>query len=64
MFHTVTDASKVALVALVERMRARGMGLLDLQWVTPHLLKFGAREVPRHVYLKLLGEQLDRPCAF
>ncbi|RFC44095.1 MAG: leucyl/phenylalanyl-tRNA--protein transferase [Verrucomicrobia bacterium] len=64
MFHTVTDASKVALVALVERMRARGMGLLDLQWVTPHLLKFGAREVPRRVYLKLLSEQLDQPCGF
>src|SRR6187431_2586997 len=51
MFHTVTDASKVALVALVERLRARGFGLLDTQWVTPHLVQFGAMEVPRAEYL-------------
>ena len=41
MFHEVTDASKVALVALVERLRARKSDLLDTQWTTPHLLKFG-----------------------
>ncbi len=64
MFHTVTDASKVALVALVERMQARKMGLLDLQWVTPHLKKFGACEVPRRTYLKLLREHVDRECFF
>ena len=37
MFHRETDASKVALVALVERLRSRGFLLLDTQWVTPHL---------------------------
>ena len=42
MFHRETDASKVALVALVERLRARGYVLLDTQWVTPHLEQFGA----------------------
>src|SRR5512139_3612448 len=41
MFHTETDASKVALVALVERLRARGFALLDVQWPTPHLARFG-----------------------
>ena len=64
MFHTVTDASKVALVGLVERMRERGFGLLDLQWVTSHLKTFGAREIPRDTYLRLLREQAGRPCRF
>ena len=45
MFHRETDASKVALVALVERLRARGYVLLDTQWVTPHLEQFGAIEI-------------------
>ena len=42
MFHRETDASKVALVALVDRMQRRGFALLDTQWVTPHLEQFGA----------------------
>jgi leucyl/phenylalanyl-tRNA--protein transferase len=64
MFHRVTDASKVALVALVERLIERGFGLLDLQWVTPHLRQFGAVEIPRRDYLRLLREQVDRDCQF
>ena len=44
MFHRVTDASKVALVALVERLRRQDFRLLDIQWVTPHLEQFGAVE--------------------
>lgn len=59
MFHRVTDASKVALVALVDRLRARGHRLLDIQWVTPHLARFGAIEIPRRRYLKLLEEALS-----
>jgi leucyl/phenylalanyl-tRNA---protein transferase len=55
MFHRVADASKVALVALVERLRARGFVLLDTQWVTGHLAQFGAREMPRRHYLRLLA---------
>ena len=47
MFHRDTDASKVALVALVDRLRARGFALLDTQWVTPHLEQFGAIEIPQ-----------------
>ena len=58
MFHHVTDASKVALAALVERLRTRGFGLLDVQWVTPHLEQFGAIEIPRAAYLKQLEQAL------
>ena len=54
MFHDVTDASKVALCALVERLRARKFVLLDTQWLTPHLQRFGAVEVSRREYMHLL----------
>ncbi|MHC5108315.1 MAG: leucyl/phenylalanyl-tRNA--protein transferase [Planctomycetota bacterium] len=50
MFHRVTDASKVALVALVERMKERGFVLLDIQFTTEHLQRFGAVEIPRFEY--------------
>jgi leucyl/phenylalanyl-tRNA--protein transferase len=58
MFHRVTNASKVALVALVERLRARGFVLLDTQWTTSHLEQFGAVEIPRKEYLRRLKEAL------
>jgi leucyl/phenylalanyl-tRNA--protein transferase len=64
MFHVETDASKVALVALVERLRARGFLLLDLQWVTPHLAQFGAINVRRSIYVRLLDKALERDCRF
>jgi leucyl/phenylalanyl-tRNA--protein transferase len=64
MFHRVTDASKIALVALVDRLKARGFALLDVQWVTPHLEQFGAVEVPREAYLQRLEDALTRECAF
>jgi leucyl/phenylalanyl-tRNA--protein transferase len=64
MFHRETDASKVALVALVERLRARGYTLLDTQWVTPHLEQFGAVEIPRADYLRLLEQSLRLDCTF
>jgi leucyl/phenylalanyl-tRNA--protein transferase len=54
MFHRVRDASKVALVHLVARLRAGGYKLLDSQFVTDHLRTFGAVEVPRRQYHKLL----------
>jgi leucyl/phenylalanyl-tRNA--protein transferase len=54
MFHTARDASKVALVHLVARLKAGGFRLLDTQFVTPHLARFGAREVPRKAYRALL----------
>lgn len=64
MFHRVSDASKVALVALVERLRTRGFVLLDTQWQTPHLAQFGAYEVSRAEYLRLLRAALARHCRF
>lgn len=64
MFSRATDASKLALVALVERLRARGYSLLDTQWVTPHLAQFGATEVPRREYLRRLARSLERECRF
>ena len=64
MFHTATDASKVALVALVTRMRERGFSLLDTQWTTPHLLTFGTLEIPREEYIELLEACIDDECSF
>lgn len=64
MFHREADASKVALVALVERLRARGYALLDTQWVTPHLEQFGAVEIPRQDYLRRLEQSLRLDCTF
>jgi len=64
MFHTETDASKVALVVLVERMRDRGFSLLDIQWVTPHLERFGAVEIPREEYLIRLSDAVGRSVEF
>jgi len=51
MFHAATDASKVALVALVEHLRSSGATLLDVQWLTPHLASLGAVAIPRRTYL-------------
>jgi leucyl/phenylalanyl-tRNA--protein transferase len=64
MFHEATDASKVALHALVERLRARNFTLLDTQWLTPHLVTFGAIEVPRIEYQRQLGRAVDCECRF
>ena len=54
MFHTATDASKTALVALVEWLNSTGAELLDVQWVTDHLASLGAVAVPRPEYLRRL----------
>jgi leucyl/phenylalanyl-tRNA---protein transferase len=59
MFHQAPDASKVALHALVTRLRARGFSLLDTQWLTPHLATFGAHELPRSDYRRRLQECVD-----
>ena len=64
MFHTQTDASKVALHALVQRLRERGFKLLDTQWITPHLAQFGTLEISRSEYLRRLREALALPCKF
>ena len=64
MFHRVADASKVALAALVARLRARGFLLLDTQWVTDHLTQFGAEEIPRRRYLRLLNSAMTINASF
>ncbi|MEM6329777.1 MAG: leucyl/phenylalanyl-tRNA--protein transferase [Planctomycetota bacterium] len=64
MFHTVTDASKVALVRLVERLNRRGYRLLDIQQWTEHTGTMGATEIPRTQYLRRLAEAVDLPIAF
>jgi len=64
MFHRRTDASKVALVALVERMRERAFTLLDVQFTTPHLEQFGIIEIPRGDYLKRLAAALKVDAQF
>jgi leucyl/phenylalanyl-tRNA--protein transferase len=64
MFTRVTDASKVALVALVDRLRTRGFTLLDTQWLTPHLVRFGATEISRPEYLRRLRIALDLDVTF
>ena len=58
MFSHATDASKVALVHLVARLRAGGFTLLDSQFITAHLSQFGAREIPRATYRIRLAEAL------
>lgn len=66
MFHHATDASKVALVALVGRLRAAGAQdrVLDVQWCTPHLASLGAVELARPDYLDRLARALLLPPAF
>jgi leucyl/phenylalanyl-tRNA--protein transferase len=58
MFHRARDASKIALVHLVARLRAGNYRLLDTQFVTDHLRAFGAFEVPKRRYHRLLEEAL------
>ncbi|GJE18165.1 leucyl/phenylalanyl-tRNA--protein transferase [Methylobacterium marchantiae] len=58
MFHTVRDASKVALVHLMARLKLGGYRLADTQFVTDHLIQFGAEELPRHVYKRRLAEAI------
>ncbi len=61
MFHREPDASKVALVALVDRLRAGGASLLDVQWVTPHLESLGVVAIPRAEYHQRLATALAFP---
>ncbi|MBI5137676.1 MAG: leucyl/phenylalanyl-tRNA--protein transferase [Nitrospirae bacterium] len=64
MFSARTDASKVALVALVERLKARGFTLLDTQFMTPHLARQGAHTIPLAEYRRRLDQALSRHCRF
>lgn len=64
MFSYRTEASKVALVHLVARLRAGGFTLLDTQFTTDHLRGMGAVEIPRPAYLKALATAVDTPADF
>ena len=64
MFHYLTDASKIALVTLVEHLRARKFALLDTQWLTPHLQQFGGIEISRDHYLCVLRRAIELPRKF
>lgn len=64
MFSRVTDASKAALVYLVERMRQQGLVLLDVQFQTNHLSQFGVIEIPRWQYKRRLAQALKVECRF
>jgi leucyl/phenylalanyl-tRNA--protein transferase len=64
MFHRARDASKIALVHLVARLKAGGYRLLDTQFVTDHLRTFGAFEVPKRRYHRLLEEALTGEADF
>ena len=64
MFHTQRDASKVALVGLVDHLRSHGFVLLDTQFMTPHLRSLGATEIPREEYLNRLQSALEKRCFF
>jgi len=61
MFSRATDASKVALVALVEELGARGFPLIDCQMHTPLLASLGGREIPRRSFLRLLSPLVNYP---
>jgi leucyl/phenylalanyl-tRNA--protein transferase len=64
MFHLETDASKVSLVYLVERMKSRGMTLLDSQFMTTHLSTFGAVNISRDDYMERLNRALVLDASF
>ena len=64
MFSRATDSSKISLVYLVERLRAGGFTLLDTQFMTEHLRRFGTCEIPRDEYQRRLRRALQTPTAF
>ena len=64
MFHRVSNASKVALVGLVQHLKFRGFGLLDIQQATPHMMSMGGRLISRREYLKRLKEVIQLDCSF
>ena len=64
MFSLERDASKVALVSLTQRLKERNFELLDTQYSTPHLIRFGAREIPKSEYMKRLKRAIAKQCMF
>ena len=64
MFSAATDGSKLALVFLLQRLRAGGFRLFDTQFLTPHLASLGGVEVPRATYRRMLEEALQHEASF
>lgn len=64
MYSRVSNASSAALVALVDRLNDRGFQLLDTQWMTPHLERFGTTEISRDDYMARLAHAVNLPVAF
>ncbi|MDA7643859.1 leucyl/phenylalanyl-tRNA--protein transferase [bacterium] len=64
MFSRVSNASSAALVALVDHLNLCGFMLLDTQWTTPHLKRFGALELPRAAYLRQLERAVEMNVSF
>ncbi len=64
MFHLARDASKVAMVFLVQRLLQRDFALLDVQFMTEHLRQFGAVEILRDAYLERLAAAIEKPSRF
>lgn len=64
MFHNVTDASKICLVYLVDRMKEKGFTLLDCQYMTEHLGTFNAKMISREEYIRRLESALELRCRF
>jgi leucyl/phenylalanyl-tRNA--protein transferase len=61
MFTRATDASKIALAHLARQLERWGYGIIDCQMTTPHLARLGAREIPRAVFVRKLGELVNYP---
>ena len=61
MFHFKTDASKVALATLVEKLKSWDFHFIDSQMTTEHMLRLGAKELPRRIFLKRLQAALRHP---
>lgn len=64
MFYRVSNASKVAFVALIERLRTRGFELLDSQYINDNVRRFGAIEIPHQDYIARLQVALRKPVSF
>jgi leucyl/phenylalanyl-tRNA--protein transferase len=64
MFSRETDASKIALAYLVDRLRQAGFSLFDTQFTTPHLRSLGGHDIPRATYHRLLAAALEQSCVF
>ena len=60
MFHKVSNASKVAFVHLVRRLKEKGFDIIDCQQSTPHMARFGAREIPRKEFLDIISKSIHK----